>query len=67
MYQRNTTNNDNRKSYVMQNHYFTFQRKPNNNDLELMIQTLQQQVNDMQIQINNLNSGGSSGGDVGTA
>ena len=61
MYQRNTTNNDYRRHFVIQNHYFTYQRKSNNNDLELMVQTLQQQVNDMQAQINNINSGGSGG------
>ena len=35
MYQRNITNNDNRRQFVIQNHYFTFQRKGNN---ELAIQ-----------------------------
>ena len=29
MYQRNTTNNDNRRSYVLQQNYFTYQRKGN--------------------------------------
>ena len=53
MYQRNTTNNDNRKSYVMQNHYFTYQRKGNN---ELEIQALNIIVADLQNQINNLSS-----------
>ena len=35
MYQRNTTNNDNRRQFVIQNHYFTYQRKGNH---ELAIQ-----------------------------
>ena len=29
MYQRNTTNNDNRRQFIIQNHYFTYQRKGN--------------------------------------
>ena len=37
MYQRNTTNNDNRRQFVIQNHYFTYQRKGNH---ELQIQAL---------------------------
>ena len=53
MYQRNTTNNDNRKHIVLQNHYFTFQRKGNN---ELAIQALNIIVADLQTQINNLSS-----------
>ena len=53
MYQRNTTNNDNRKSYVMQQNYFTYQRKGNN---ELAIQALNIIVADLQNQINNLSS-----------
>ena len=65
MYQRNNTNNDNRRPYNIQNHYFTYQRKGNTNELELMMQTLQQQVCEMQIQINNLSSGG-GGGEIGT-
>ena len=58
MYQRNTTNNDNRRQFVIQNHYFTYQRKGNN---ELAIQALSIIVADLQNQINNLssNSGGS--------
>ena len=35
MYQRNTTNNDNRRQFVLQNHYFTFQRQYNTNHLDL--------------------------------
>ena len=27
MYQRHTTNNDNRRQFDIQNHYFTYQRK----------------------------------------
>ena len=53
MYQRNTTNNDNRRQFVIQNHYFTFQRKGNN---ELAIQALNILVADLQTQINNLSS-----------
>jgi hypothetical protein len=62
MYQRNTTNNDNRKPYVMRQNYFTYQRRYNTNNLELTIQTLQQQVNDMQARINNLGNSGDGGG-----
>ena len=67
MYQRNTTNNDNRRQFVIQNHYFTYQRKGNN---ELAIQALNIIVADLQNQINNLNSGnggGSGDGDIGTS
>ena len=67
MYHRNITNNDNRRQFVIQNHYFTFQRKGNN---ELAIQALNIIVADLQTQINNLNSGGGGGGDpdgIGTA
>ena len=53
MYQRNNTNNDNRKHIVHQNHYFTYQRKGNN---ELAIQALNIVVADLQTQINNLSS-----------
>ena len=35
MYQRNITNNDNRRQFVIQNQYFTYQRKSNH---ELAIQ-----------------------------
>ena len=58
----NTTNNDNRRQFVIQNHYFTFQRKGNN---ELAIQALNILVADLQTQINNLISG--SGGGSGDA
>ena len=66
MYQRNTTNNDNRRQFVIQNHYFTYQRKGNH---ELQIQALNIIVADLQNQINNLSSGGGGdggGGDIGT-
>ena len=66
MYQKNNTNNDNRRSYIIQNQYFTYQRKGNTNELELVVQTLQQQVNEMQIQINNLSSGGGDPDGIGT-
>ena len=66
MYQRNTTNNDNRRSYIIQNHYFTYQRKGNH---ELQIQALDIIVTDLQNQINNLGSGssGSGGGEIGVS
>ena len=65
MYQRNIINNDNRKQFVLQNCYFTYQRKGNH---ELHIQTLDIIVADLQNHINNLSSGGSGdgGGDIGT-
>ena len=67
MYQRNTTNNDNRRQFVIQNHYFTYQGKGNH---ELAIQALNIIVTDLQNQINNLSSGNGGGGsedpDVGT-
>ena len=59
MYQRDTTNNDNRRQFVIQNHYFTYQRKGNN---ELAIQALNIIVADLQNQINNLSSGSGGGG-----
>ena len=59
MYQRNTTNNDNRRQSVIQNHYFTYQRKGNN---ELAIQALNIIVAGLQTQINNLSGGSGSGG-----
>ena len=67
MYQRNTTKNDNRRQFVIQDHYFTYQRKGNN---ELAIQALNIIVAGLQTQINNLSSGGGGGGDpdgIGTA
>ena len=59
MYQRNIINNDNRRQFVIQNHYFTYQRKGNN---ELAIQALSIIVADLQTQINNSSSGGSGSG-----
>ena len=67
LYQRNTTNNDNRRQFVIQNHYFTYQRKGNH---ELQIQALNLIVADLQNQINNLSSGGGSGsggGEIGVS
>ena len=66
MYQRNTTNNVNRRQFVIQNHYFTFQRKGNN---ELAIQALNIIVADLQTQINNLSHNNPPPGDsgIGTA
>ena len=58
MYQRNTTNNDNRRSYSIQQNYFTYQRKGNH---EWQIQASNTIVADLQNQINNLSSGGGSG------
>ena len=66
MHQRNNTKNDNRRQFVIQNHYFTYQRKCNH---ELQIQALNIRANDLQNQINNLSSGGvsgSGGGEIGT-
>ena len=59
MYQRNTTNIDNRRQFAIQSHYFTYQRKGNH---ELQIQALNIIVADLQNQINNLGSGSSGGG-----
>ena len=62
MYQKNNTNNDNRKHIVLQNHYFTFQRQYNTNHLELQIQFMQLQIEQMQAQINSMSNSGSGGG-----
>ena len=71
MYQRNTTNNDNRTHIVLQSHYFTFQRQYNTNHLELQIQFMQIQIEQMQIQINSMSSSGGSGdpggGEIGVS
>ena len=69
MFQRNIIENDNRTQFVIQKHYFTYQRKGNH---ELAIQALNLVVVDLQNQINNINTGsGSSGGggdpDIGTS
>ena len=53
MYQRNNTNNDNRRSFITQQNYFTYQRKGNQ---ELQIQLLNNIVADLQNQINNINT-----------
>ena len=65
MCQRNTTNNDNRKQFVIQNHHFTNQRKGTH---ELQTQALNIIVAGLQNQINNLSSGGGGGEDpdIGT-
>ena len=66
MYLGNTTNNGNIIQFVIQSHYFTYQRKGNH---ELQVQALDIIVAGLQNQINNLPSGGSGdggGGDIGT-
>ena len=66
MYQRNITNNYNRIQFVIQSQYFTYQRKGNH---ELQIHALNITVAALQTQINNLPSGGGSGGggsEIGT-
>ena len=66
MYQRNIANNDNRRQFVIQQSYFTYQRKGNH---ELQIQELNVIVAGLQNQVNNLSSGGGGGGedpDIGT-
>ena len=63
MYQGNTTNNDNRRQFIIQNQYFTYQRKGNH---ELQIQALNITVTDLQNQINNLSPGGNDGGGGGS-
>ena len=65
LYQRNTTNNDNRKHIVLQNRYFTFQRQCNIHNLELQIQMMRLQIEQMQAQINSMSSGGDPGGGGG--
>ena len=70
MYQRNNTshNYDNRRQFALQQHYFTYQRKGNQ---ELQIKLLNDIVAGLHNQINNITSG--SGGsdpnepEVGTA
>ena len=67
MYQRNNINNDSRRQFVIQSHYFTYQRKGNN---ELAIQALKTRVADLQTQVDNLSSGGGSGsggGEIGVS
>ena len=64
MFQRNFIKNDNRRQFVVQNHYFTYQRKGNH---ELAIQALNFIVADLQNQINDLStpSSGGGGGEIG--
>ena len=61
-FQRNSTIHkyDNRKTFIIQNHFFTYQRKGNQ---ELQIHLLNDIVADLQNQINNINTSGSGGGD----
>ena len=65
MYQRNTTKNDNRRQFVIQRQYFTYQRKNNH---EVQIQALTVIVAGLQNQVNNLSTGGGGGGgdEIGT-
>ena len=58
-------NYDNRRKFVIQNHYFTYQRRGSSVDLEVAVQALNIIVADLQNQINNLNSNqlGGDGGD----
>lgn len=66
MFEKKVTNHnyDNRRKFVLQQHYFTYIKKVNTESLELQIQFLQLQIDNLQTQINNLNnsSGGGSGG-----
>ena len=52
MYQRKVINNH--KTFIIQQHDFTYQRKGNN---ELQIQSLNAIVADLQTQVNNLSGG----------
>ena len=68
MLKRNTAKNDNRRQFVIQNHYFTLQRQYNTNHLDLQIQTMQLQIEQMQAQINSMSSGdGGCGGEIGVS
>ena len=62
LYQRNNTKNENRRHFVIQSQYFTYQRKGNH---ELQVQALNLIVAGLQNQNNNLSSGGGSGSGVG--
>ena len=53
MYHGNTTKNDNRRSFIIQQNFFTDQRKGNQ---ELQIQALSITVSDLQTQITNITS-----------
>ena len=65
MFQRNTTKNENRRQFVIQNHYFTYQRKGNH---ELAVQALNLIVADLQNQINDLSTpSGGGGGEIGVS
>ena len=57
-------NYDNRRTFVLQQHYFTYQRKGSSVELQLQMQNLQTQIDDLQTQINNYHSGGSD--EIGT-
>ena len=61
-FQRNNTIHkyDNRRTCIIQNHFFTYQRKGNQ---ELHIQLSNAIVADLQSQINNITSGSGGGGD----
>ena len=63
MYKIATTNNDNRRQFVIQNHHVTYQRKGNH---ELQIPALNIIVTEMQNHINNLSSSSGGGGEIGT-
>ena len=67
MFEKKVTNHnyDNRRSYVTQQNYFTYQRRGSSVDLEVAVQALNIIVADLQNQINNLNSNqiGGDGGD----
>ena len=53
MYQGHNTKNDNRRSHIIQQHYFTYQRKGNQ---ELQIPTLNIIVSDLQAQTDSITS-----------
>ena len=65
LYQWNNTNNDNRRQFVIQNHYFTYQRKGNH---ELQIQALSIIAADLQNQkkLSSGSGGGGGGPNIGT-
>ena len=53
MYQINNTKNDNRRSFITQQNYFTYQRKGNQ---ELQVQSSNNIAADLQTQINDITS-----------
>ena len=65
MFEKKVTNHnyDNRRKFVLQQHYFTYIKKVNTESLELQIQFLQLQIDNLQTQINNLQLGGTGGND----